>query len=189
MHRPKRSGKEAERQLEVYETFARDVVRDHDWAGTTKAVDRILVPIDFSVCSMLALRYAEEMARRFGATIVLLYVDQSLAPRSDLAETRRRAADEEVLLLSGLLRERGLPAQGILRSGGPAAEIMAAAEVEQADLIVMGTHGRTGLTHVLMGSVAETVVRQSPCPVLTVRHATGEETARPRIRRVRASQG
>ncbi len=171
MRRPERSKTGADRQLEVYETFARDLIRDHRWASSAKQIARVLVPTDFSVCSMWALRYAEELARRFGAEIALVHVDQSLAPGSELAETRQAAAREELEGLVALLRERGVPAHSLLRSGGPAEQIMATAEAEHADLIVMGTHGRTGLTHVLMGSVAESVVRRSSCPVLTVRHS------------------
>src|SRR5262249_34495537 len=150
-------------------------------------VTRILVPTDFSVCSMVALRQAEEMAQRFRATIVLLYVDQSLVESSELARTRRTAADDELLSLVTLLRSRGVAARSMVRSGVPADEIMAAAEAERADMIVMGTHGRTGLSHVLVGRVAETVVRHAPCPVLTIREAADEEF-RPGIPRLRASQ-
>jgi universal stress protein A len=68
------------------------------------------------------------------------------------------------------LRESGVKARGLMRVGAPFLEIINAAQGEAADLIVMGTHGRTGLAHVLMGSVAERVVNKAPCPVLTVRH-------------------
>ena len=171
MRRPERSNRGADRQFEVYETFARDLIRNHQWGSAAKQIARVLVPIDFSVCSMWALRYAEEMARRFGAEIVLVHVDQSLVLGSELAETRQAAARNELEGLVAFFGERDIPARSVLRSGGPVEEIMATAEAEHVDLIVMGTHGRTGLTHVLMGSVAESVVRQSSCPVLTVRHS------------------
>jgi nucleotide-binding universal stress UspA family protein len=66
------------------------------------------------------------------------------------------------------LREHGLTVRGLLRPGSAADEIVRTAQVEHASVIVMGTHGRTGVTRVLMGSVAERVVREAPCPVLTV---------------------
>jgi nucleotide-binding universal stress UspA family protein len=161
----------SDRQLEVYETFARDLIRDHQWGSAAKPIARILVPTDFSVCSMWALRYAEELARRFGAEIVLLHVDQALAPGSELAQTRHEASREELDGLVTLLGRRDVPARKVLRFGGPAEEVLSTAEAEDADLIVMGTHGRTGMAHVLMGSVAENVMRRSPCPVLTVRQS------------------
>lgn len=173
MPSPERSDTGAGRQLEVYEAFARNFIRDHQWGSVASRIARVLVPTDFSVCSMWALRYAEEMARRFGAEILLLHVDQSLAPYSELAEARQAAVRKEIEELATLLRDRGVPARGVLRSGGFAEEILKAAGAEHADLIAMGTHGRTGLAHVLMGSVAESVVRQSSCPVLTVRHTAG----------------
>ena len=160
-----------DRQLEVYETFARDFIRDHRWGSSAGKIGRVLVPTDFSVCSMWALRYAEEMARRFGAEILLLHVDGSLAPYSELAEARHAAVRKELEELATVLRDRGVPSRGELRCGGFAEEILKLAGTEHADLIVMGTHGRTGLPHVLMGSVAESVSRRSTCPVLTVRHA------------------
>jgi universal stress protein A len=168
-----RSHTAADRQLDVYEAFARDLIRDHQWQSRARRIARILVPTDFSVASMRALRYAEELARRFAAEIVLVHVDESLAPSSELAETRQAAAQKELEGLVALLRERGVPAHSVLRSGGPAEEVVATAKVENADLIVMGTHGRTGLAHVVMGSVAESVVRRSACPVLTVGQAAG----------------
>jgi nucleotide-binding universal stress UspA family protein len=68
------------------------------------------------------------------------------------------------------LRDGGLKARSLLRVGSPFVEIVRTAQSERADLIVVGTHGRTGLAHVLMGSVAERVVQKAPCPVLTIRH-------------------
>jgi universal stress protein A len=136
----------------------------HEDVGRIK---RLLVPTDFSVCSMRALRYAEELARRFGAEVALVHVDESLVARSELSGLREAVAEEELERLVALLQARGVPARAVVRSGGAAEEITA--ETERADLVVMGTHGRTGLAHVLMGSVAERVVRHASCPVLTVR--------------------
>jgi nucleotide-binding universal stress UspA family protein len=68
------------------------------------------------------------------------------------------------------VRESGIKTRSLMRVGAPFLEIINMAQSEGADLIVMGTHGRTGLSHVLMGSVAERVVNKAPCPVLTIRH-------------------
>jgi nucleotide-binding universal stress UspA family protein len=81
---------------------------------------------------------------------------------------RHVAAKRELARTIHGLRDHHLKARGVLRSGGPVAEILKTAEVERASLVVIGTHGRRGVAHVLMGSVAERVVRSAPCPVLTV---------------------
>jgi universal stress protein A len=136
-----------------------------------QTISRILLATDFSRSSEQALGYAEELARRFGAELVVLHVDEALStvPGSDLAETRRAAADGELQELAIELRAKDVPARALLRPGLASGEIVATAKAEHADLVVMGTHGRTGLAHALLGSVAERVLRTAPCPVLTVR--------------------
>lgn len=149
------------------------------------AISKILVPTDFSDDSARALEYAEELARKFTAEIILIHVDQPLAPvmiapefgtgfdmeaMGRIAEEQRLSAQRELDKTINRLRDAGSKARGMLRVGAPFLEIINAAQAEAADLIVMGTHGRTGLSHVLMGSVAERVVRKAACPVLTVRH-------------------
>lgn len=145
---------------------------------------KILAPTDFSDDSKLALGYAVELAQKFSAEIVVVHVDQALAPVmvSELnpgldVNTMNRIAEEQRLLAlreldqtTARLREQGLKARSLMRVGAPFLEIINSATSENADLIVMGTHGRSGLAHVLMGSVAERVVRKAPCPVLTIRH-------------------
>jgi nucleotide-binding universal stress UspA family protein len=146
---------------------------------------KILAATDFSEDSTLALSYAEELARRFGAEILLLHVDQALPPvmvspeigpvmdvgaMSRFAEDQRMAAHRELDKIVNRMREAGLKARSMLKVGSPFLEIIQAAKGEAADLIVMGTHGRTGIVHVLMGSVAERVVQKAHCPVLTIRH-------------------
>lgn len=145
---------------------------------------KILVPTDFSEDSKLALSYAVELAQKFSAEIIVVHVDQPLAPVmvSELnpgldVSTMNRIAEEQRLLAlreldqtSARLRESGVKSRGLMRVGAPFLEILNAAQSENADLIVMGTHGRTGLAHVLIGSVAERVVNKAPCPVLTIRH-------------------
>jgi len=145
---------------------------------------KILAATDFSDDSNYALSYAVELAQKFSAEVIVLHVDQPLAPvmvselnpgldvsaMNRIAEEQRLAALRELDQTTARLRESGLKARGLLKVGAPFLEIVTTAQAEGADLIVMGTHGRSGLAHVLMGSVAERVVRKAGCPVLTVRH-------------------
>src|SRR5438270_642561 len=147
-------------------------------------INKILLATDFSDDSAHALDYAEELARKFGSEIVLLHADQALVPvvvgaepgsmfepvpaeaLGRVAEERRLLAQRELDRLSTRLRDGGLKARAILRVGSPFVEIVTAAQTENADLIVMGTHGRTGLAHLIIGSVAEHVARKAPAAVL-----------------------
>ena len=157
---------------------------------------RILVPTDFSDASEAATTYGIAMARAFNAQICLLHVE----PRHDLEiMVERELVVEKYLsqaappksqpnaaheLLAKLLtddEQRDLRAEYVLRAsgaGGPSAEIVRYAAERDIDLIVMGTHGRGFAAHVLMGSVAEHVVRKAPCPVLTVRSRPRQPPAR-----------
>src|SRR5919199_1249689 len=146
---------------------------------------RILVPTDFSKHSANALTYAAAFAEKFGAELYLLYVAQDLAvffpdavsaapPPVPPVEEITAAARES---LQRLVREQGLERLRVHTEacqGTPFAEIIRFAREKEIDLIVMGTHGRSGLAHVLLGSVTEKVVRKAPCPVLTVRHPEHE---------------
>ncbi len=146
---------------------------------------KILAATDFSEDSELALGYAEEFAKKFGAEIIVLHVDQPLAPvmmtpelgpamdvgaMSRIGEEQRLLAQRELDKIVGKFRDAGLKARSLLKVGSPFLEILHTSQSENADLIVLGTHGRTGLAHVLMGSVAERVVQKAACPVLTIRH-------------------
>jgi nucleotide-binding universal stress UspA family protein len=145
---------------------------------------KILAPTDFSDDSKLALTYAIELAQKFSAEIIVMHVDQplspvmvgDLSPGLDLGTVNRIAEEQRLMVLKELdqvtarLRESGLKARGLMRVGAPFLEIINGAQSEGADLIVMGTHGRSGLAHVLMGSVAERVVNKAHCAVLTIRH-------------------
>ncbi len=140
---------------------------------------RILCPIDFSDASRAALETAADLAKRFGASLTLFHAypvpgytfpDGSFVASSkmldELAEQARRHLEE----WKGIAASLGVPAaEAITAVGEPAHEIVTWSKEHAADLVVLGTHGRTGLTHALMGSVAERVVRRAPCPVLTVR--------------------
>ena len=137
--------------------------------GAAKGITRVLVPVDFSICSTWALRHAEEMARRFGSELILVHVDP-LMLGAELNPDRDVAIRKDLDRLVDRLRERGMTVRGVVRGGAPIEEILRAAQDQNADLIVIGTHGRTGLSHVLIGSVAESVVRKASCPVLAVRY-------------------
>ena len=141
---------------------------------------RILVPVDFSGESGRAIEYAVALAKKVGGAIELLHVvEDPIASGAWGAEAYVMNVPE---LLAELVEEAArrlgsikagcdqtVPIETRVVTGPPARTIVAIAEGEKPGLIVMGTHGRTGLSHVLLGSVAERVVRTAPCPVLTVR--------------------
>ena len=141
-------------------------------------IKRILSPVDFSDTSEHAVRYAVDLASRLGAEMELVHVyqlptyalpDGAILARPDfvasLTDELQKQMDEVIRRYSG----HGVEIRGRIVEGMPYAEVNRVAQEEKADLIVMGTHGRTGLTHLLLGSVAERVVRTSSVPVLTVR--------------------
>ena len=139
-------------------------------------VKKILVPTDFSECSMAATDEALSLARTFQAQIILLHVMESPVYGLDFSLTHpgvlpgiRHKVLEMVQQLVDRMKEAGIEAEGHFATGVPFVEIIKAAQKHEADLIVMGTHGRTGLAHLFLGSVAEKVVRKSKVPVLTVR--------------------
>ena len=145
-------------------------------------IENILVPVDFSECARKALQYAIPLARQHDARISLLYVIQppayvgaefgtTLYP-SDV-ETRATSEKKLAELIAAEVCGQ-VAAESLVRSGPPAIEIIAAAKELDADVIVISTHGYTGLTHVFLGSVAEHVVRRAPCPVLVVREKEHE---------------
>jgi nucleotide-binding universal stress UspA family protein len=145
---------------------------------------KILVSTDFSEPSDSAVKYARAFAEQFGAEVHVLHVVEDpflYAPTSEayvvpphLLEEIETAARERLdNVLPPADRER-LHAQLVLRHGSPFVEIVRYARDADVDLIVMGTHGRGPIAHMLLGSVAEKVVRKAPCPVLTVRHPEHE---------------
>ena len=132
---------------------------------------RILVPTDFSASSGVALDYARMLAARFGASLHLLHVldNDFLHPTVADPETVEAGAMRQLReLLTREERERGAVTV-VLRSDAVADEIVSYARSSGVDLIVMGTHGRRGVAHLLTGSIAERVVRTAPCMVLTGR--------------------
>jgi nucleotide-binding universal stress UspA family protein len=142
------------------------------------ALSHILVPHDFSETSAAAARYAIAVARNSHARITFLHVSSSAQAAFDtefpigLDDAREDAVRERLLKIVSPLEQIELAPQFVVRPGSPAAEIVRYAEEHAVDLIVMGTHGRGFVAHVVMGSVAEKVVRTAPCPVLTVRDPT-----------------
>ena len=138
-------------------------------------LDRVLFPLDFSPFSEEALPYAVSLCRSFGAKLVLLYVNElsvmlpEYLPEMALTHTidMTEKAEESLARLAGTIKDVVVETKVI--SGSPAHEIINAVESLHTDLIVIPTHGRTGLAHVFFGSVSEKVLRLAKCPVLTVR--------------------
>lgn len=142
-----------------------------------KDIRSILVPVDYSDSSRAGLDLALELAKRFEAKVTLLHVwglpvyafPEGAVFGPEVVTRLTAAAQDALERLKKDVSGRGVEVGAISTIGTPAEEIVARAKSGPFDLIVMGTHGRTGLTHVLLGSVAERVVRLAPCPVLTVR--------------------
>ncbi len=155
-------------QADVFEDFAREFIRRRQETHPPPPMQRILVGTDFSLCSLGAIEYAEALARRHDAELLVLHAEGLPLVGSEMADVTRAATERELARAAQHLRERGLRVRTLLRPGAPIEEILRAAETERADLVVVGTHGRKGVGHVLLGSVAEHVVRAAPCPVLTV---------------------
>jgi nucleotide-binding universal stress UspA family protein len=151
------------------------------------ALKKILVPTDFGEAADAALSYARALARNFGSSIDVLHVAEDVATRmfagemyvtvpsttlqKDVEDAARKQLDERLIDNDPEpLRVQPI----VVTSNNPAASIVDYAKETGIDLIVMGTHGRGPMAHLLMGSVAERVVRLAPCPVLVVRHPEHE---------------
>jgi nucleotide-binding universal stress UspA family protein len=144
--------------------------------GGPVRIKRVLVPVDFSGCSLDALEYAAQLGLHVKATITLLHVMEPVAYGLDfsLGNTAERDQQRERIKvrlgkLTAALRSSGLTVDQIARGGLPTDAILEIARVQASDIVVMGTHGRRGISHVVSGSVAEAVLRKAACPVLTVR--------------------
>lgn len=136
-------------------------------------IHRIVCPIDFSPASANALRVAIDYARAFKAEIHAVHAYQLSAyasPNSDLARDLEEQIRKEVETFLAAIETHGVPVKMALRLGVPYVEIVEAARELNAELVVMGTTGKTGLQHLLLGSVAERVVRTADVPVLSVRY-------------------
>jgi universal stress protein A len=148
--------------------------------GIMSNIKRILVPTDFSTTSDLAVDYAIDLAKRYDGSLHLLHVveDTYLAhayPDGYFAELPgiyaklRAEADQRLRERCARCAVEAVPVTGQIADGRPARVIVETATAMATDLIAMGTQGRSGVAHFIMGSVAERVVRTAPCPVLTVR--------------------
>ena len=145
-------------------------------------IKRILVPTDFSDAGKSALMYAVAFADQFGAAVDLFHVVEpippgallSYMPMEELKQSMQKDAEDQMEALHSAWEDYAFPVQRIVVEGHPFVEIIRQAKESNADLIVMGTHGRGAIAHMLLGSVAEKTVRKAPCPVLTVRHPEHE---------------
>ena len=142
------------------------------------SIDTILVPVDFSQPSFQALEYSIEFAERVAAKLIVFHaVDLGYAFTADgygmcdlsiLIEGARKGAEHQMREFVRLAKFRGVKFETVVKDGTPVSEICAVAEQRDVDLITTATHGRTGFKHLLMGSVAEQVVRHAHRPVLVV---------------------
>ena len=147
-------------------------------------IQRLLVATDFSPHSEVALQYAVEFSQAFGAELLVCHVVEAVSILSELPPggeayfppnlarvQQQRAQQECERLLQTSGAERG---EVVIGAGNPFYEIIRIARERSADLIIVGTHGRGAIAHMLLGSVAERIVRKAPCPVLTVRRGEHE---------------
>ncbi|MFQ5863317.1 MAG: universal stress protein [Candidatus Brocadiales bacterium] len=142
-------------------------------------IKKVLCPVDYSVCSQDAFKYAAHIARIESAKMYLVHVVdiRSFGHESTLDLDVPKPGEDAIKRIKEELVKKaadeveGVDIEPIVIVGVPVKDILSVAKEKEVDLIVMGTHGRTGLSHVIVGSVAENVVRKAPCPVLTVRHA------------------
>lgn len=142
---------------------------------------RVVVPVDFSQHALGALDYAIELTAGFTPEVIVVFALERLefadmgavygppVAVQGVVEEQRRAARSELAKLVARFTKRGVRIRAVLQEGSAHRVIVDCAKRLRADLIVMGTHGRTGVSRVLLGSVAETVVRHAHCPVLTMR--------------------
>jgi nucleotide-binding universal stress UspA family protein len=147
-------------------------------AGVQIDVRRILVPIDFSAHADPVLDWAIHLAEEHESTILLLHayhlpvefqqLEGAYLPQEFWASVKAEA-EQNLERYAQRIRAAGVPVEVLAREGYPATVIEDEAAVQRADMIVIGTRGRSGLKHLLLGSIAERVVQKAPCPVLTVR--------------------
>jgi nucleotide-binding universal stress UspA family protein len=153
---------------------------------TLMPTQHVLVPLDFSSSADQALKYAIELAQTLRAHLTLLHVihltpvalgDMLASSLEAYLQTVETEAEQQMHAARARVHQVGLRCDTIIVQGVPFQTIVDTAGDRDVDLIVMGTHGRTGLTHVLIGSVAEKVIRLAPCPVLVTRGSTDAPTA------------
>ena len=155
--------------------------------ATALQLRRILLPTDFSGCANYALPYAAAIARATGAAIICVHVVEPIAPAvgysglpepmpiADISEQLEDSAERELPQLARCEDFSGLDVEQVIVHGDAAAEIVHVAGEREVDLIVVSSHGRTGLGRIIFGSTAEAVVRHASCPVLVVKPPPQEE--------------
>ncbi len=145
----------------------------HPWVHVMQPFAKIVVAVDFEAASQRAVDVAVAMSRASGASVTLLhvyalpiapYAEGLVWPAADFEAAAKRALEREIARVAG----PGTHVEGAVRCGGAADQIIEVVKELGADLVVMGTHGRKGVSRMLLGSVAERVVRTSPVPVLTI---------------------
>jgi nucleotide-binding universal stress UspA family protein len=148
----------------------------------------ILVPIDFSECGNYALSYAASLARTFGASIICVHVIEPMVPIvgysgmteplpiADISDQLEDSAERELPKIAQCEECAGLELEELIVHGEAAVEIVRVSKERQVDLIVVSSHGRTGLGRILFGSTAEAVVRHASCPVLVVKPSPGADS-------------
>jgi nucleotide-binding universal stress UspA family protein len=146
----------------------------------------ILLPTDFSDCGNYALSFAASLARTFGASIICVHVIEPMVPTvgysgmteplpiADISDQLEDSAERELPKLAECEECAGLAVEEVIVHGEAASEIVRVAKDRRVDLIVVSSHGRTGLGRILFGSTAEAVVRHAPCPVLVVKPSPEE---------------
>ena len=149
----------------------------------------ILLPTDFSECGNYARSYAASLARKFGASIIAVHAIEPMVPTvgysgmteplpiADISDQLETSAERELPRIAECEECAGLEIEEVIVHGEAAAEIVRVAKEKNVDLIVLSSHGRTGLGRILFGSTAEAVVRHASCPVLVVKPAKAGETS------------
>ena len=153
----------------------------------TMQIRSILLPTDFSDCGNYALSYAASLARTFGASIICVHVIEPMVPTvgysgmteplpiADITDQLEDSAERELPKLAEREEVAGLKVEEMIVHGEAASEIVRVAKERNVDLIVVSSHGRTGLGRILFGSTAEAVVRHASCPVLVVKPSQADE--------------
>lgn len=171
-------GSTAERAVRMAPCPVLAVKAGKSGAGTAAvgAIQRIVVPIDLSSCSLDALEYAAQFAKQTGASVTILHAMEPVAYGLDFSlshakewKRQREYLEERLTILSACLTSFGIKTDHVLKPGLPADSIASYVNGHMFDLMIMGTHGRRGLSHLLIGSIAGAMLRHVSCPVLTVR--------------------
>ena len=147
-------------------------------------IRKVLCPIDFSQHADLVVEWAAHLAEEHDSEVILLHayhlpvefqqLEGAYLP-PDFWNSVKEEAEKTLVTYVDALRERGIPVEAVVREGYPATVIVDEAREMDADLIVIGTHGLSGIKHLLLGSIAERVVQRAPCPVLTVKTPTKDD--------------